>query len=105
MRRGENRSVLPIINSQSGQTEISLARIREIFSGHDIDLIEHVPDDVSAIPDFIRANASRVDVIIIGGGDDTISLSLDALRKMHPLMIIVWMFLPLDPRICWSWDR
>jgi len=81
LRKSKNRTALLIINKKSGQTAINRKQISEILRGHNIKLIPGEPDVPSAIPGYIRHNASRADLIIIGGGDGTLSLSLSALLE------------------------
>jgi len=77
----QNKTALLLINQRSrkGQTEAS--RARALLTQAGITLIQPTEDDARSYSELIAAYASRVDAVIVGGGDGTLNAAAPGLMQ------------------------
>jgi diacylglycerol kinase (ATP) len=81
-------STLMICNPGSRSGDARLAALRERLEGMG-DVAFHQPDKAETIPELIRQHGPGAERIVLGGGDGTINLALDALLEVdRPLGIL-----------------
>lgn len=75
-------STLLIINPGSRLGDSSLDEIGARFREHGT-LVEKRPERALDLPDLIRRHGPEVDRVVLGGGDGTVNLALDALLEVE----------------------
>lgn len=71
--------LLLIANRASGAGDAGLANGIELLRDHDLDIIEHYPNDPDALVGLIHEHRHSVDAVILGGGDGTMNGAAGAL--------------------------
>lgn len=71
------RTMALVVNSQSGSSDIDLSEISDLLTEGGVTVTQvEVTEDALAVPDLARRAAETAEVVAIGGGDGTLSLSL-----------------------------
>ncbi len=83
------RKALLFVNTHSRQGEKNRAEAISQLQSLDFELLEVHFNQPERLPDFIRTHQHQVDLVIIGGGDGTLNLAVDALVETQlPLGIL-----------------
>jgi diacylglycerol kinase (ATP) len=72
------RHALLIVNAHSRQGRASAAAAAEILRSNGIRLLQRESDDRRQLAELIRAHATEVDRVILGGGDGTLNAAIGA---------------------------
>lgn len=80
---------LVLINPYARQGKKLVYHALEKLQSLEVELVSIFPKDLTSIPDLIRNYKHQVDAVIIGGGDGTLNLAVDALVETKlPLGIL-----------------
>lgn len=85
----DERRALLLANPKSGSGRAALGDIIELLQERGMIITSAAPKSPEQIPDLIRTNASQADMVIVGGGDGTLSGCLPTLIECDlPLGIL-----------------
>jgi YegS/Rv2252/BmrU family lipid kinase len=84
-----HRRALMLINRRGTRSHANLEACLNILEASGIEVSAHFVRDPDRIPDLIGRHAAEADLVVIGGGDGTVSSAADALvRAGRPLGIL-----------------
>lgn len=76
-----SRRALLVINRKGSSSHANLDAGLKILEEAEIEVSAHFCKQPARIPEIIRADHARADMIILGGGDGTLSMALEAVLK------------------------